>query len=68
MSTGENEAMDSVSGAMTSYQNTDVWMELIQNQEILENDYEVIAGRMPQKYNEVVVIVNQDNELSLIHI
>ncbi len=64
MSTGENEAMDSVSGAMTSYQNTDVWTELIQNQAILENDYEVIAGRMPQQYNEVVVIVNQDNEIS----
>lgn len=64
MSTGENEAMDSVSVTMTSYQNTDVWTELIQNQEILENDYDVIAGRMPQKYNEVVVIVNQDNEIS----
>ncbi len=44
--------------------NTDVWQELLDNQELLEKQYDVIAGRMPEKYNEIVVIVDENNEIS----
>lgn len=44
--------------------NTSVWQELLDNKELLEKQYDVIAGRMPENYNEVVVIVGENNEIS----
>lgn len=42
---------------------TNFWHELLNNQ-TTEEQYEVIAGRLPESYNEVVFIVNEHNELS----
>ncbi len=47
-----------------AYSNMEIWQELIDNKELLEKQYEVISGRMPKKYNEVVVIVDEKNEIS----
>ena len=43
---------------------TDVWTELLDNQELLESQYDVLAGKWPEKYNEVVLIVDENNEIS----
>lgn len=45
----------------TSY---DTWTELLDNDKLLNEQYKVLAGRMPSAYNEVVVMVNKDNEIS----
>ena len=42
----------------------DVWSELIGNQTLLESQYDVIAGRWPDAYNEIVLIVDENNEIS----
>ena len=42
----------------------DVWSEMLDNQELLESQYDVIAGKWPQNYNEVVLIVGENNEIS----
>ena len=42
----------------------DVWSELIGNQTLLESQYDVIAGRWPSAYNEIVLIVDENNEIS----
>ena len=49
------------SGMMSSY---DVWTELMNNKDLLKSQYDVIAGSWPEKYNEVVLIVNDKNEIS----
>ena len=36
--------------------------EILDNQELLESQYDVIAGQWPTKYNEVVLIVDENNE------
>ncbi len=41
----------------------DVWTELLSN-DTLEAQYEVIAGRLPESYSEVVLLVNENNEVS----
>ncbi len=41
-----------------------VWRELISKDEILDSQYEVLAGRMPENYNEVVLIVNRYNQVT----
>ena len=43
---------------------TDVWTELLDNKELLESQYEVLAGKFPENYNEVVLMVTKDNEIS----
>ena len=38
--------------------------EMDSNQELLENQYDVVAGRWPENYDEVVMVVTKDNEIS----
>ena len=52
-----------MSGGMTMTQ-TDVWMEMLDNKELLRSQYDVVAGKWPEKYNEVVLIVDENNEIS----
>ena len=42
----------------------DVWSEMLDNQELLNSQYDVIAGKWPSKYNEVVLIVGENNDIS----
>ncbi len=41
----------------------DVWEELM-SAEAVKDQYEVLSGKLPESYNEVVIIVNEHNELS----
>lgn len=52
-----------MSGSMTMTQ-TDVWNEMLDNQNLLQSQYDVLAGNWPTKYNEVVLIVDENNEIS----
>lgn len=49
------------SGMMSSY---DVWVELMNNEKLLKGQYDVVAGNWPSNYDEVVLIVNENNEIS----
>lgn len=40
------------------------WQELINNQQMLDEQYEIVKGNWPQAYNEVVLIVDKNNEIS----
>lgn len=44
--------------------NTDVWAEMIDNDELIKNQYDVLAGKLPDKYNEIVLVVDEYNELN----
>lgn len=52
-----------MSGSMTMTQ-TDVWNEMLDNPNLLQSQYDVLAGKWPTKYNEVVLIVDENNEVS----
>ncbi len=45
-------------------QSMDIWQEMLDNQELLESQYDVVSGTWPKEYNEVVLVVNQNNEIS----
>ncbi len=45
-------------------QSTDVWTEMIDNDELLKSQYDVLSGVWPEKYNEAMLIVNENNEIS----
>lgn len=44
--------------------NYDVWTELMDNDEFLETQYDIVAGSWPKNYNEVVLVVSENNEIS----
>ena len=50
-------------GEMVSSSNN-VWTEMLDNEELLKSQYDLLAGSWPKKYNEVVLIVGQNNEIS----
>ncbi len=55
---------DSLGGEAHMMGNTDVWQEMLDNQTLLKSQYETVAGKWPEKYNEVVLVVSQNNEIS----
>ena len=58
-----DEIMGTISGG-SSYTGVDVWEELLDNKELIESQYTVLAGHMPEAYNQVVLIVGEENEIS----
>ena len=58
--------VESSGAAMQSnpFMNTEVWHELFSDSEYLKQQYDVVAGKYPENYNEVVLIVNRSNQIS----
>ena len=48
----------------SSSRQLNVFTPLLDNEELLRSQYAVLAGRMPEKMDEVVIILNDRNELS----
>lgn len=44
--------------------NMNAWTEMIDNRELIESQYDIIAGKYPENYNEVVMIVDKNNEIN----
>lgn len=54
---------DSYSPMSTMYTNSSVWSQLLDNQSVLESQYDVLAGNWPSDFNEVVLVVDENNEV-----
>ena len=54
----DSSMMSSIETQMNS------WQELIDNQELLDEQYDIVEGTWPQNYNEVVLIIDKNNEIS----
>ena len=48
--------------SLSSSQN--VFTELVDNERLLESQYQVLKGRFPEKYDEIVLIVDENNQLT----
>ena len=60
-----NSSLNDMFGTSSmSMSNINVWQEMLDNEELLHSQYDVLAGTWPKAYNEVVLIVNKDNEIS----
>ncbi|MBM6756883.1 ABC transporter ATP-binding protein/permease [Collinsella tanakaei] len=58
----QTEMMSSMSGGSGSAY--DVWTPLLSNKETWKRDYDVVAGRMPEDWNEVVIYVDRNDRIS----
>ncbi len=66
-STQQTGTMATMTNSMTnmfSSSATNSWIELIGDNELIANQYEVIYGRLPENFNEVVLIVDKNNEIN----
>ncbi|MFR0084552.1 MAG: ATP-binding cassette domain-containing protein [Lachnospira eligens] len=60
--TSTSSAMSSGMG-MGMFSNSSVWNQLLGNQQVLDEQYDVLAGHWPENYNEVVLVVDKNNEV-----
>ncbi len=44
--------------------NYNVWTEITDNKNLLNSQYDIVAGRLPEKYNEIILIVDKNNSVS----
>ncbi len=43
--------------------NTDIWIEMLDNQKLLESQFDLVKGNWPKNYNEVVLILKEDGRI-----
>ena len=56
--------MNIMGSGMTKMSNTDIWEELLDNKELLKSQNVLLAGQWPEKYNEVVLLCDENNQIS----
>ena len=57
-----NSAMSSVFGS-SMMTNTDICFEMLDNQQLLESQYDLVKGNWPKQYNEVVLVLKEDGRI-----
>jgi len=59
----DNEISEEEGGISFSTSNdiAPVFQQLLSNEEVLNDQYEVLSGRLPKEYNELVLVVGKDN-------
>jgi putative ABC transport system permease protein len=60
----EEEAENMSAFSFSSMSSTDVWQEMMDNRDLIKSQYDIVAGRLPENYNEVVVLVDENREIS----
>ena len=53
-----------MNGLPTAGNNMDVFTELTNNKNLLESQYDIVKGNLPQNYDELVLIIDENNEIS----
>ena len=49
---------------MSAYLDSDIFQEMIGNIELLESQYDVLRGRWPESYDELIVVLQEPNQIS----
>ena len=58
------ESLSSLEGFVDINSYVNLWKQLVGDNETIDNYYDVIYGRLPKDYNEVVLIVDGNNEVT----
>ena len=66
--TTTDDMMTSAVNMSYSMYSMDIWTEMLDNRELLESQYDVVAGGWPQNYDEVVLIIEENNEINDVYL
>lgn len=58
-----NSSMSSMFGSSIMMTNTDIFVEMLDNQQLLESQFDLVKGNWPKEYNEVVLILKEDGRI-----
>lgn len=47
-----------------SMMNTDVFFQMMDNEKLLKSQYKVLAGKWPEKYNELLLVLDSEDQLN----
>lgn len=65
---GMAEAQESTADFMSAFSygssSMDMWTQMLDNDTLLKQQYDVLAGHWPENKNEVVLVVDKNNEIS----
>ncbi len=50
--------------AMSAYMDTDVFQEMLGNYKMLESQYDVLRGRWPTEYNELIIVLPDPHQIT----
>ncbi|MBQ9718212.1 MAG: hypothetical protein IJV76_09485, partial [Clostridia bacterium] len=56
--------MGGMSSLMSTSSGLSIWQEMIDNEELMSEQYDVLAGHWPTSYDEVVLVVDHNNEVN----
>lgn len=62
MEARDNSSVASMFGS-SMMTNTDIFVEMLDNQELLESQFDLLKGNWPKAYNEVVLILKEDGRI-----
>ena len=57
-------SMNEISSMFTSNSTYNAFSEMLDNKNLIIDQYDILAGHLPENYNEVVLVVNKDNYIS----
>ena len=57
-------SLPGLSSSMNMASRLNLWTEMLDNDRVIKQQYNLLAGSYPKNYNEVVLIVNDNNEIS----
>lgn len=62
--TGGNGSMMTTMSSMSSMGSNSVFNEMLNDMETLKSQYDVLAGRWPEKYNELILVLSDPSSIS----
>lgn len=57
----DTEAMEST---MEENMGLDIWSQLPDNNDLIEKQYDIVEGRLPESFDEIVIMVDKNNQIS----
>ncbi len=64
MADAQKSTADFMSAFSYGNSSMDMWTQMLDNQDLLKQQYDVLAGHWPENKNEVVLVVDKNNEIS----
>lgn len=62
MASAGSQANQSGMSMMSS--NLTIWQEMIDNDELMDQQYDIVAGKMPEEWNEVALVVDENYRIN----
>ncbi|MBE6569346.1 MAG: ABC transporter ATP-binding protein/permease [Ruminococcaceae bacterium] len=61
-------SMTGMQAMMSTSSGMNIWQEMIDNEELMRQQYDVLAGRWPEEKHEVVLVVDSRNEINDVYL